>query len=369
MQNLMRWRVNIDAPNHASLPSASMAGQRPNRRETGHMGFRPWRAIAVAMLLALPAASRAAPITVHFGSVGGMSDSGLYLADEFGYFRDGGITLDMQRQDSAPTLTAAIAIGDLDVAGIALSPALFNSVTRGIALRIVGDKQTVGNGFSATRLAIVGAGDIASLKGKAIGVSSLKAIAMMQLRDALATAHLTLADVRPIELPYPSMVTAMSTGALDAAVIQEPFLTQAIRMDHVRVASDLIPPGHPAGYSTVALVYSEHFRAQHDTAQAFMDAYIRGVRAYVDAFAHGVNKSAVIAIIARRANLKPELVNDTFPPGLDPNQVLDTDSLNHVQDFFVSLGDMPRPVPLDQLIDPDFAQSSVARLGVYKPSP
>jgi len=40
-----------------------------------------------------------------------------------------------------------------------------------------------------------------------------------------------------------------------------------------------------------------------------------------------------------------------------------------VQDFFVSLGDMPRPVPLDQLIDPDFAQSSVARLGVYKPSP
>ena len=118
------------------------------------MEFRLWRAICVAALLALPAAGHADPAIVHFGSVGGISDSGLYLADEFGWFRDAGITLDMQRQNSAPTLTASIAIGELDVAGIALSPALFNSVTRGIALRIVGDKQTVGNGFSATRLAM-----------------------------------------------------------------------------------------------------------------------------------------------------------------------------------------------------------------------
>jgi NitT/TauT family transport system substrate-binding protein len=324
-----------------------------------------------ALLVALltmpdPASSQTPPVTVRFGSVGGMSDAGLYLADEFGYFREAGLRLDMQRQDSAPTLTAAIAMGELDVAGIALSPALFNSVTRGLALRIVGDKQTVGNGFSATRLVVVGPGALATLKGKTVGVSSLKAIALMQLRDALATAGLSLADVHVTELPYPNMVTAMATGALDGAVIQEPFLTRAINVDHVHVVSDLIPPEHPAGYSTVALVYSEKFRERRATAQAFMDAYVRGVRAYVDAFAHGVNKARIIDIIAQRAKLPADMVRDSFPPGLDPNQLIDAQSLNHVQEFFVQQGDMTARVTLDQVTDPSFAQASVAKLGVYQ---
>lgn len=330
------------------------------------------RALRLACLgllgLALPRAAMSQTQVVHFASVGGISDSGLYLADELGFLREVGLQLDMQRQDSAPTLTAAIAMGELDVAGIALSPALFNSVTRGIELRIVGDKQTVGSGFSATRLAVTGPGDVAALKGRTVGVSSLKAIAVMQLRDALASAKLHLADVHVVEMPYPSMVTALATGGLEGAVIQEPFLTQAIRLDHARVISDLIPPDHPAGYSTVALVYSEKFRQRRDVAQAFMDAYVRGVRAYVDAFAHGVDKARVIDIIATRARLKPDMVRDTNPPGLDPNQLLDAQSLNHVQDFFVAQGDMTKRVPLEQVTDPSFAQSTVARLGMYQPA-
>ena len=93
-----------------------------------------------AVAAAWPGPARAAT-TVKFGSVGGLSDAGLYLADEYGFFAAAGIALDMQQLDSAPTLVQLIATNQIDVAGISVTPGLFASVPLHIGLRIVGDEE------------------------------------------------------------------------------------------------------------------------------------------------------------------------------------------------------------------------------------
>lgn len=64
---------------------------------------------------------------VRFGSVGGMTDAGLYLADQRGYFEQAGIKVNFKRMDSGPALTNAVATGQLDVAGISVTPPAFSA--------------------------------------------------------------------------------------------------------------------------------------------------------------------------------------------------------------------------------------------------
>ena len=73
------------------------------------------------------------------------------------------------------------------------------------------------------------------------------------------------------------------------------------------VAVDVSNPGDTAGSGAarinVPLVYSERFAADRATAQAFMIAYMKGVRAYNDAFVKNIDKAAVIEILARHAGV------------------------------------------------------------------
>src|SRR5271163_107930 len=130
-----------------------------------------------AVVLTRPDIAHAQPAaeltTVHVSTLGGATDAGLYLADEYGLFRQAGIALDMDRFGSTSEQVAAIATGQVDVAGIAVTAGLFASVQRGIGLRIVGDKQSIRPKFSSTQIVIRTsemkadeASTMASLKGK-----------------------------------------------------------------------------------------------------------------------------------------------------------------------------------------------------------
>jgi NitT/TauT family transport system substrate-binding protein len=330
---------------------------------------------AIALGLGMRRAAAAAPVTVRFGSVGGMTDAGLLLADDLGFLSKSGIALHMSRLPSAPALLTALALEQIDVAGISVTPGLFSSIGQGVQLRIVGDKQSVRPGFSATRLVVRSGLPVASeadtargLKGKTIAVSSKAAGVYMVVLRYLAGYGLGPGDVHVVELSYPSMVPALASGAVDAAAILEPFLTESLQGGMARPLNDLVAAsGATATESStsVPLVYGETFARTRGAAQDFMDAYIRGVRVYNDAFTKGIDKDKVIEIISRRARLDPKIVRDAFPAGLDPNGHVSMGFLQACQMFFVQQHDLQAPIDLTMVVDPSFAQSSVARLGVY----
>lgn len=313
---------------------------------------------------------------VRFGSVGGLTDAGVYLADEQGYFAAGGIGLKMLRMPNAPALLTALATGQLDVAGISVTPGLFSSIAQGVEIRIVGDKQSVRPGFSATRLVVrsnapagTQAEQVAALKGKPVAISAKAASVAMVLQRYLAGFGLALTDVRIVELAYPSMVPALGSGAVDAAVVLEPFLSQALQMGVARPLNDLVAASEGTATessTSVPLVYSEVFARKPDVAQSFMDAYLRGVRLYNDAFRRGIDKEKIIGILATRAKLEPAVIRNGFPAGLDPNGKVSLRFLEECQAFFIQQRYLQAPIDLRRLVDTSFVDSTVARLGEYK---
>jgi NitT/TauT family transport system substrate-binding protein len=311
---------------------------------------------------------------VVFASVGGLTDAGLYLADDMGFFRDAGLKVQMKRIANAPAILTSVATNQVDVGGASITPAMFTAGQQGMKLRVVGDKQSVRPGFAATRLVVAkslatGTPDqmVQALRGKMVAVSAKAGSSYYNAATLLKEHGVGLADVKIKELSFPNMAAALTTGAIDGAYIIEPFLSEVVRKG---IAVDVSNPGEfavagPARIN-VPLVYSEKFAADRANAEAFMVAYMKGVRVYNDAFVKNIDKEKVVEILARHAGVPIETVRDSNPAGLDPNQDIGADSFNEVQAFFVEQGLMKSAVPLGDLIDPSFAKAAVEKLGRYK---
>ncbi len=328
-------------------------------------------AMSVATIL-FAATVVAQPMTVRFGSVGGATDAGVYIADELGYFKDAGLTIDMQRMSNAPSLTAAIATNQLDVAGISITPGLYTAIQQSLNLRIVGDKQSIRPGFSATRVVVkpelvkaTEAETIKGLKGKKFAISSKAAAVYMLLHALLAKHGMTLADLQVVELAYPNMLAAMASGAVDAAMNLEPFLSQTVQAGVGKVVHDLIELIPDRNASIVPLVYSENF-AKSPAAQRFMTAYMKGVRVYNDAFGANRDKERIIDVIARRGKIDPKVIREGFTAGLDPNQGVNIAALEAFQKFFVAQNMIRTPVDVTRIVDTSFAKAAIQALGPYQ---
>src|SRR5262249_40414636 len=126
------------------------------------------------------AAASAAPGTqlVHIATVGSISDAGFYLADDFGYMKEVGLTPDYQVLNTGPQMVPLLATGQLDVAGGSTSGSLFSAIQRDVPLRIVADKGS-NRGPNFTFAVIEVRKDLANeikgwadLKGRKVAVSA-----------------------------------------------------------------------------------------------------------------------------------------------------------------------------------------------------
>jgi len=330
--------------------------------------------LLVAAAISTVSSAMAADLTpVRFGTQVAASNAGLYLADEYGYFKQEGIDLKIVVMTDPPALITSLATGQLDAAGISTTPGLFSAFEQGINLRIVGDKQSLGNGFSGVRLAgrkgsvkATEAETFAALKGKKIAVNTKGAITFYLLEEELRRHGLSLKDVNVVELSQPNMIAALGSGAIEAAMILEPFLSQAIQNGIVEQISD-VTGAAPGGYAVLTpLVYGETLVKDRKTGEAFMRAYMKGVRDYNDAFRKGKNKDKVIDILAQRTQVARDIIARSFPAGLDPDQRVTAEAMDVFQKFYEGQKLVRKPIDVKKLIDNSYAEAAVKALGPYK---
>lgn len=311
---------------------------------------------------------------MRFGSVGGLTDAGVYIADARGYFKKQNLTVERQRMAGGSDLTTAIATRNLDVAGISATPGLFNAVDQGIGLRIVGDKQSIRPGVSATHFVaqqkFVGATEeetLHNLRGKIVAVSDKSSATAAILEWLLDKYGMTLDDVDLRAMGYAEITASLLNGSADAAIELEPFLSKVLASGHVADVSDESEVLPQEGATVVPLVYSSAFIQQHkDAAQRFMVAYMKGVRDYNDAMLKGKDKQEVISIIAKGSGQPEDVVAAAAPAGLDPDQKVGVKFLRQLEDWFEKNGLVQHHVDPADLIDDSFAKSAVKQLGEYQ---
>ena len=120
--------------------------------------------------------------TVKLGDLPAISNAGIYIAMDKGYFQEHGVTVDAERFASAGKMTAPLATGQIDVSVGSPSAGLFNSIAGGMDFKIVADKYA--DGQASTGLNIMT--DLITANPNLVGVFASNLIMAQGVGQAIA---------------------------------------------------------------------------------------------------------------------------------------------------------------------------------------
>jgi NitT/TauT family transport system substrate-binding protein len=332
-------------------------------------------AVAAGMLLTTEQGRAADDVSI--GITNAASDIALFIADAKGFFQSEDIKPNFIAFDSAAKMIAPLGAGQLDVGGGAASSGLYNAIERGIGLKIVADKARNAPGFGfqslLVRKALVNDGSvksIADLKGRKVAIVAQASSDASVLNEALKSAGLGFDDVDKVYLGFPQQLVAYQNGAIDASITTEPTVTAILNASAaVRLMSN--DEFYPNAQTSVILYGRAFSEDRPHVASGFMKAYVRAIRYYNDALSNGriagANADEIIAIMAKYSAIKdPDLIRRMTAHSVDPNGVVNVESLQKDWTFFKNQKQISGHVTVDQVVDHTFAQAAVLTLGPYR---
>lgn len=318
-------------------------------------------AVLVALVvLSLASPARAADV-VRMGDLPAISNAGLYIAVEKGFFRDAGIEVESERFASGAKMIAPLATGQIDVAIGSPSAGLYNSIASGMDFKIVADKGQARPGASfdplVVRKDLVDSGRVKSvkdLKGLKVASGSKGINLDFFLGKMLEHAGLAFDAVDVVYLPYPEAITALASKAVDAAIVPEPW---GVRAEEQKAGVRLFLTEQTPSISTfqvAVIMYSGKFmRERPKIAREFLRAYVKGVRYYNQ---RGLKDQEVAAIVSKHTRVPPDTIKATIPFYVDPDARPRVDDLSTLQAWFHKMGWVKTTVPIDRVVDLSFLE-------------
>jgi NitT/TauT family transport system substrate-binding protein len=171
-----------------------------------------------------------APV-IRVGDIPIDSASVVFAARDQGFFAKAGVTVDVQEFSNGNTIAAALAGGSLDIGGINILT-LATAHEKGLPLKIVASGSTYTAKNPTTAMLVPKSSTLRNardLAGKAVAVNVLKGIAHISAQAWIDKNGGDSKAVRFIEMPFAVMPTALTANRVDAAVVAEPNLSQALR--------------------------------------------------------------------------------------------------------------------------------------------
>jgi NitT/TauT family transport system substrate-binding protein len=334
------------------------------------------RLIAAGLLLSLAIGALASPACaddqVKVSVYQSVSDAGIYIANDRGYFKAEHIDIDLIQLDAVSSVVTALAAGQVDVAGGAPSAAIYNAARQGIGIRIVADKGSLrpGHGYLGLVIRKGLEGEIRTvgdLRGRKVawagyGSGTTNDVALERM---LQLASLGESDIQLQNLSFSDSLAALASGSVDAAYLIEPLMHSAEQrgIGSILLTGDQIDPDQ----QVAVLLYGAGFCGRADLAERFMRAYLRGLRDYNDAFGKDKNRAAIVDILSRNTNVrKVELYATMVLPGLDPNGALNTAGMTRDMQWFFKKGFLKQEVSMPGVIDDAYRENAVKQLGPYQ---
>jgi NitT/TauT family transport system substrate-binding protein len=293
------------------------------------------------------------PLTVGLGYIPSVQFAQFYLAQQAGHYADAGLDVTLQNKIDPDLITllgqGAVDIGSGDGTSVipAVSqgiPVVYTSTTYGQFPSIV-----VANADSGIRTA-------ADLKGKRIGIPGKYGSSWIMLQALLKSANLTPADVEIVEFPDFGQATALQQGTVDAATgfaNNEPIQLRKAGIEPVVLTVDSIEPlpgpGLVTGTATLA--------SKHEALQAFTAATLRAMDEIAADPQKGLDASfAQVPDLAQDPDLQRQILDATVATWKNARTnaafgTIDREGWQQSLDFMSSLGLVPNPVTVDQLVD------------------
>lgn len=215
----------------------------------------------------------------------GMPSSFLSYAVDRGYFRDQGLSVEVQTGQGGAAAIPALVGGDVQVAGSNVVSVLL-AASKGVPIKLVAPgtfaDRTPERDFSA--IVVKPGGDVRSLRdleGKTVAVNTLDNIAEVTLLKVLTDAGADVEKVKLTEVDFPDMQATLDRGQVDAVYAIEPFATRMEAAGDRVIGRPYV--GTRPGLQVGAYVMTEQFLGSNQaTADKFRAAVGRTATAIKD---------------------------------------------------------------------------------------
>ncbi len=210
------------------------------------------RALLLACLITLTplGAARAASLTtLRVGYLSFIDTIVLFHAQHAGYFKRAGLRVRSLRVNDGPAVIAAVRSGSAEIGLTAATPVAI-AFEHGQSLSLFATSTFELWPPSPNLVTLVaskrsGITTLAGLKGKTIASNAQSSACMIAIAQHLATAGLSIQDVKVLIVPFPNMMAALALGEADAACTVVPFLIAM--QDNPAVAPVVLARGTVAG--------------------------------------------------------------------------------------------------------------------------
>ena len=255
---------------------------------------------------------------LHLGASPFETHGVVYYAQDLGYFKRGGLNVDVQIMSGGAAILAAVAGGSLD-AGLGNPIPLANALLRGLHFVYVAPGYVFErSGPALSQLVVTPDSPIRVAKdveGKTMAVVGLQGLDPLAADAWLEANGASPAAVKFVEIGTAAMGEAVVNGRIDVALMNEPALGDALRTNKVR---SLARPYDALGKTImVAGVF-----ATEEWASKHADAIRRLQHALNDAAAWAIaNPGQAGAILEKYTKSPSPLAREHHARTLDPSYI------------------------------------------------
>jgi NitT/TauT family transport system substrate-binding protein len=349
------------------------------RRNILKMGVAAGTAAAFGSVLSRGARAQKLD-TINIAASPFINQSVVFLPKELGWYSKVGLDPQIRTFPDGALVVAPMIAGDVDLGVVTCSAGLFNSLSRGAAMKSVlctGQAQQ-GRGGTAilVRTDLYEAGiktlaDLKALKGKTVAVGAAGSINQFSMSKALAAAGLNpLTDVTwQTTVTQPDIVKQLGQKQVDAAELTYflAFLAQRQGSAKIIASRDDSAPG-----SQVSMVAArdEFVAKQRDLLIRYAMAHIHAARLFNKVAADPEKNRATVELITKNIFVKDITLLNAIAPHWEyiaegaPNEA----SVLAQQDFWSDTFKMvERKVPATRILDASIAAEAIKRLDAEKP--
>ncbi len=161
------------------------------------------------------------------------------------------------------------------------------------------------------------------------------------------------------------MPTVLANGAVDAALLIEPFCVVARRLDAgVALVGgddlyDLLGMDVPIG----VVLFAPKLLADRELAVAWLRAHLRAARFYHDALTNPAGKAEIIEIAGKYLPIQDRtLYEEMIWPGIPVDGRFAPAFVGELQAFMVARGEIREPLPTEQVVDLSYLEEALQSL-------
>ncbi|MFC4592180.1 ABC transporter substrate-binding protein [Sphaerisporangium corydalis] len=284
--------------------------------------------------------------TISVGVLAIADVAALYIADQQGFFKAEGLTVQPKILQSTAVTLPQLMGGQLDFALANYFSVLSATENKAGSFRFVADTYEAKNDvFSIMVTKDSKIQTVKDLEGKKISVAAPNSIGTLAVGSTLKVAGLDPnKGVQFVPMPFPNAPAALKSGQVDAAWLTEPFLTNVQKEFGARKIADTMT-GAMADFPIAGWAATESWTKKYpNTTAAFQRAILKGQQAAA------ADRKAVEKVLPSYTHITPD-VAAVINLGAYPTS-LNAQRIQRVADLMVEYGYLKAKMDVKPLLVP-----------------